>query len=552
MRKFKTLVSLVMAVAMLATAFASMACTTIAVGKDASADGSTLVSHTCDGWYDHRVIIVEGGKHEAGEMVDIYNDPCTATKNEPTLVGQIPQAEETYTYFNTGYPFMNEKGVVISEFTWSGDYTNFYSQNGLFVIANLEMLGLQRAATAKECVQVMGALAEEYGYADGGECLLVADKDEIWIFEVCGAGPLWEKGCGTAGAHWAARRVPDNAVFVGANRSRIGVIDFNDPANFMWSTDITAYPASIGRYTEGEDFNYTKIFNPSPYGYEFYASRREWRAFSLLAPSKNLPVIGRQDHYDFAIEPDEPVTVQKMMSIYADHLEGTVYDMTQDAAAGAFHNPHRYAVNSGDKPENAKEDWEREIAQYRCSYAFVAELRPDMPGEIGSLLWYGADCPDTTVYVPIYAGTTELPEAWATGDRKSFDTSCAWWAFNFVNNYAQLQWDSMYPQVLAEKAVYEDKFFAAKADVDAKAMELYNAGDLEGAKAYLTEYVNGALDEVYTGWWNFAWKLVGTNYDGMHINEDGSSTNRSYDTDYLVAVGFGQTSLADKAALGIE
>lgn len=552
MRKFKTFVCLVMAIAMLATAFSAMACTTIAVGKAASADGSTLVSHTCDGWYDHRVVIVEGGKHEAGEMVDIYNDPCTATKSDVTLQGQIPQAAETYTYFNTGYPFMNEKGVVISEFTWSGDYTNFYTGNGMFVIANLEMLGLQRAATAKECVQVMGALAEEYGYCDGGECLLVADKDEIWIFEVCGAGPLWEYGCGTPGAHWAARRVPDNGVFVGANRSRLGVIDFNDPENFMWSTDITAYPASIGRYTEGEDFNYTKIFNPAPYGYEFYASRREWRAFNLLAPSLNLPVIGRQDHYDFAIIPDEPVTVQKMMSIYADHLEGTPYDMTQDAAAGAFHNPHRYAVNSGDKPENAKEDWEREIAQYRCSYAFVAELRPDMPGEIGSLLWYGADCPDTTVYVPIYAGTTMLPEAWATGDRKSFDQNCAWWAFNFVNNYAQLQWANMYPQILAEKAAYEDKFFAAKADVDAKAMELYNAGDLEGAKAYLTEYVDATLDEVYTGWWNFAWKLVGTNYDGMHINEDGSSTNFSYETSYLESVGFGQTSLADKAALGIE
>ena len=88
-----------------------------------------------------------------------------------------------------------------------------------------------------------------------------------------------------------------------------------------------------------------------------------------------------------AIKPDEPVTVQKIMSIYADHLEGTKYDLTADAAAGAFHNPHRYAVGK-DKPESAaSEDWEREIAQYRCSYAFVAELRPDMPGEIGSVLW---------------------------------------------------------------------------------------------------------------------------------------------------------------------
>ena len=531
---------------------AAFACTTTATGKDATANGSTIVSHTCDGWYDHRIVIVEGGTHGADEMVDIYNDPCTATKSEPKLVGQIPQAPETYTYFNVGYPFMNEKGVVISEFTWSGDYTNFYTANGLFVIANLQQLGLQRAATARECVKVMGELAEKYGYADGGECLLVADKDEIWIFEICGAGPLWEQGSEAPGAHWAARRVPDDATFVGANRSRLGVIDFNDTENFMWSTNITAYPASIGKYTEGEPFNFTKIFNPTPYGYEFYASRREWRAFSLLAPSQEFPVVGRQDHYDFAIKPDEPVTVQKIMSIYADHLEGTKYDMTQDPAAGAFHNPHRYAVGR-DKPESAaSEDWEREIAQYRCSYAFVAELRKDMPGEIGSVLWYGCDCPDTTVYVPIYAGVTSVPEAWATGNRKAFDTTCAWWAFNFVNNYAQLQWDLMYPQILAAKATFEDKFFAEQAEVDAKALELYNAGDVDGARAYLTEYTNKCMNDVYEGWWAFAWQLVGTNYDGMHINEDGSSTNRGYDRDYLESIHFGSTSLEDKANLGIQ
>ena len=160
------------------------------------------------------------------------------------------------------------------------------------VVANLEMLGLQRAATAREAVQVMGALAEEYGYCDGGECLLVADQNEVWIFEVCGGGPLWTKDSGAPGAHWAARRVPDDQVYTGANRSRLGVIDFNDPDNYMWSTDITALPEQLGWWSEGEDFNFTQIFNPEPYGYEFYASRREWRVFSLLAPFSGVPRAG--------------------------------------------------------------------------------------------------------------------------------------------------------------------------------------------------------------------------------------------------------------------
>lgn len=552
MKHMRRLFCLIMAVVMLSTAvIAANACTTVAVGKDASDTGAVLVAHTCDGWYDHRIQIIEGGTHSADEVVEIWGDPCTATKSEVTLTGTIPQAEETYTYFNIGYPFMNEKGVVMSEFTWSGDYNNFYNGTGMFYIANLEMLGLQRAATAREAVEVMGALAEEYGYIDGGECLLVADQNEVWIFEICGPGPLWTPGSDAPGAHWAARRVPDDQVFVGANRSRLGVIDFEDE-NTLVSTNITAWPEQLGLWSEGEEFNFTDIFNPTPYGYMFYASRREWRAFSLIAPSQEFPVVDRWNHYDFTIVPDAPVTKQQIMrDIYSDHLEGTPYSTTEGAAAGPFGNPHRLQVPSSLKPETG-EDWERIIAQFRCSYSFVAELRQDMPGEIGSVLWFGEDSPDTTVYVPIYAGTTEVPEAWATGDRKSFDQNCAWWAFNFIGNYAQLNWNAMYPVIRERKFEIEDALFAEQAEVDAKALELYNAGDVDGAKAYLTEYVCETLNEVNDAWWAFAWELVGTYYDGIQINEDGSSTTIGYPTEWLIEVGYGQSSLDDIAMLNGE
>ena len=552
MKRFKKMICAIVAMATLSSAMMANACTTVAVGKDASDTGSVLVAHTCDGWYDHRIQIVEGGTHAEGEMVDIYRDPCTDTKTTPELVGQVPQVAETYTYFNIAYPFMNEKGVVMSEFTWSGR-SEMYSTEALFVIANLQMLGLQRADTAREAIEVMGALAEEYGYADGGECLLVADQNEVWIFEICGPGPLWTPDSGAPGAHWAARRVPDDQVYAGANRSRLGVIDFDDPDNYMWSTDITAMPEQMGWWSEGEEFNFTNIFNPEPYGYMFYASRREWRVFNLLAPSQEFPVIDRYTHYDFTITPDEPVTVQNIMDIYSDHLEGTEYDMTQGLAAGPFGNPTRWQIGSGQKPEDmSSEDWEREIAQFRCSYSFVAELRPDMPGELGSVLWFGEDSPDTTVYTPIYAGTTEVPVEWSTGDRKNFDQDCAWWAFNLVNNYANLNWNAMYPVIRERKAAIEAEDFAEQADIDAQAMALYEGGDLEGAKALVTEYVYNNMTELNETWWNFAWELLGHYYDGMMLDAEGNSTTLGYPTEWLEAVGFGETSVADQQMLSGE
>lgn len=552
MKRCKKLICSVMTVVMLFSLVVSAsACTTVAVGKDASATGAPMISHSVDGWYDERIEIIPGGKHAAGEMVEIYRDPCQDGYRVVEKVGEIPQVEETYTYFDTGYPFMNEKGVTIGEHTWSGDYASFYNgEKALFVIANLQALGLQRASTAKECVQIMGALAEEYGYADGGETLLVGDSNEIWIFEISGPGPLWTPDSGTPGAHWAARRVPDDEVHSGANRSILREIDFNDPDNYMWSTDITKYPEQLGFWKEGDPFNYSIIFDTCEGDMTYSCSGRVWRVYDLLEAPDNNEVMpnGEQaaTEQPFSVKPGHKVTLQDVMALYYDHYEGTPFDMTTGLAAGPWGNPVRYRVSRDVKPADVQGfDWERSIAIYRCSYSFVSEMRPDMPAEIGTVLWYGCDSPDTTVHVPIYAGTTEVPEAWSQSNRWEFDQSCAWWAFNFVNNWATTGWNVIYPDIAAKRDELEGKMFEEQADVDAAALELYNAGDVEGAKAYLTEYVNNTMNDVYDQWWAFAWELVGKYNDGQIYNaEERSTSGFPYTTEYLDGVDYGRDYLA--------
>lgn len=549
MKRFKKLICLIVAVATLSSAMMANACTTIAVGKDASVDGSTMIAHSVDGWYDERIEVVPGGTHEPGEMVDIYRDPCQDGYRAVELVGQVPQVEETYTYFDTGYPFMNEKGVTIGEHTWSGDYAAFYNgDKALLMIANLQALGLQRASTARECVQIMGALAEEYGYADGGETLLVGDANEVWIFEISGPGPLWTPDSGAPGAHWAARRVPDDEIHAGANRSVLREIDFNDTENYMWSTDITKYPEELGYWKEGDPFNYSIIFDTCEGDTSYTCSGRVWRVYDLLASNENTEILNGEQaatEQPFSVKPDEKVSLQDIMAVYYDHYEGTPFDMTVGLAAGPWGNPVRYRVSKDAKPEDvAKFDWERSIAIYRCSYSFVSQMRPDMPAEIGTVLWYGCDSPDTTVHVPIYAGTTEVPEEWYTSNRWEFDQNCAWWAFNFVNNWATLGWNVIYPDIAAKRDSLEAQFFAEQPEVDAAALELYNSGDVEGAKAYLTEYVCDTMDFVYDEWWSYAWELVGKYNDGQVVDAENRSTSGfPYTMEYLDGVDFGHSYL---------
>ena len=165
--KFKKLIITVFAILMLTTilGIGVYACTSVVVGKDASADGSVMTTHTCDGWYDARIQVVPGQTFEPGAMVPINKNICNVTRPDKELVkvGEIPQVEKTYTYYHIGYPFMNENQVMIGETTISGraDYRN---GDAWMVIEQLEDLGLARAKTARECVEIMGALAEKYGY----------------------------------------------------------------------------------------------------------------------------------------------------------------------------------------------------------------------------------------------------------------------------------------------------------------------------------------------------------------------------------------------------
>ncbi|MBP9998616.1 MAG: C69 family dipeptidase, partial [Bacteroidales bacterium] len=153
-------------------------CTSIVVGRTASADGSVITSHTCDGVSHTWVSIEKAADHKAGTTTDLRkNWRKTRSRDDVKdikVVGSIPQVPHTFAYLNTGYPSMNEKQVGIGETTFGGPDTLINRSNPL-LIEELCRLALERCSTAREAVLLMGTLAEEYGYGDSGECLTVAD-----------------------------------------------------------------------------------------------------------------------------------------------------------------------------------------------------------------------------------------------------------------------------------------------------------------------------------------------------------------------------------------
>ena len=261
-------------------------CTSILVGKKASADGSVMTSHTCDGNYRTWMEIVPAARYERDTTVAIYNGrmhteyPADRTNME--LKGTIPEARSTYQFLNTAYPCLNEKQLGIGETTISGR-KELQNKKGMFMIEELEKIALQRCTTAREAIRLIGQLVAEHGYGDSGECLTIADPNEVWHFEVFGEGQ------DKIGGVWAAVRIPDDHVGVSANISRISTLDLKDEDHYMASKNVFSVAKKMGFWDGKEPFKFWKAYSGGNYFGEPKAfSIREYFILNALAPSLKL------------------------------------------------------------------------------------------------------------------------------------------------------------------------------------------------------------------------------------------------------------------------
>ena len=167
-------------------------CTSIMVGRKASADGSVMTSHTCD---SHRtpsdiqvVPAAEHAEHTWRRLTKrVDDDTAPMPRYRRAAVGRIPQVAATYGYLAPAYAAMNEHQLAIGESTFGGR-ESLQSDNGLIDCEMLTRLMLERAKTARDAIRIAGQLLDEHGWIDTGEALTVADPKEVWLFEIVGPG----------------------------------------------------------------------------------------------------------------------------------------------------------------------------------------------------------------------------------------------------------------------------------------------------------------------------------------------------------------------------
>jgi len=271
--------------------------------------------------------------------------------------------------------------------------------------------------------------------------------------------------------------------------------------------------------------HFSKVFAPEELAFEspkgqapipLYASVRKFGILNLVAPSVQSPFLVTSEDYGFSTKVEKPFTQQDVFALFRTQYEGTEFDLTQGILAGPYGNPFR--SEGGPKFGQIP----RGVAITRTVYSIVCQTGPKR-----QMAWFASDAPTTSVYVPLFARAGAVSKPYSTGHNQEFTRASASWAFNFVNNYMQLNYHDMsvnevYPAIKK----WQDHFDGQLAEWDAM------TDKEELARAQIQ-----AQEDVVASWWKLADFIVMKYNDGK-INWPKAGVSIGYPEQFSRMIGF--------------
>ncbi|MDL2296665.1 C69 family dipeptidase [Bacteroidales bacterium OttesenSCG-928-B11] len=519
------------------------ACTNFIVTKGASADGSVMVTYAADAHVLYgELYYTPAGTHPDGAKREVIE------WDTGNYLGEIPQIAKTYSVVGN----MNEHQLAISETTYGGR-EELGKGNGIIDYGSLIYITLERAKNAREAIQVLDFLLNNYGYCSSGESFSIIDPNEAWIFELIGKGEEMKNEKGktvkgwTKGAVWVARRVPDGYISGHANQARITTFPlrdgvksitnkemakiFNPEVETAYSHDVISFAKLKGYYAEkapDAEFSFCDAYAPLDFSAARYCEARVWAGFyrcneELMKPYEDY---ARGDNLKnrmpLWILPKKKLTVNDVMELMRDHYEGTSMDMTKDAGAGPFACPYRWRPMTWEL--NGKTYLhERATATQQTGFSFVAQCRSGLPDKFGGILWFGVDDAASSCYVPMFCGITEIPMEFAVGNGSMVDYSptAAFWRFTKVSNFAYSRYSDMIVHIKEKQHGFEQSFVNEIKNMEKEMIDLFQKNPAAAQKR-INEYSKQKSREVCQAWDDlFAYLLVKYNDGNVKKEENG-------------------------------
>ena len=508
---------------MLLAATYAAACTNFIVGKKASADGSVFVTYNADSYGAFMPLYhYPAAKHQPGDMRKVYEWDTNK------YLGEIAEAAETYNVIGNS----NEWQVTIGETTFGGR-EEMADSTGVIDYGSLIYIALQRSKTAREALQIMTSLVEQYGYYSEGETFSVADKDEAWILEMMGCGP--DRAKSKERTVWVAIRIPDNAVAAHANQSRITkfldgrytrvkmkdlmskkyALNAKKPiTNLMLCSDnVVSYARAMGWFDgKDADFSYNAAYAAPDFSGRRYCEARVWSFFNRFADdfSEYVPYAAGKEknakEMPLWIIPNKKVTMQDLRDAMRDHYEGTPFALDTNIGGGIYDMPYRPSPLSFKVGEQEAFN-ERPISTQQTAWSFISQMRSWMPREVGACFWFGNDDGNMVAYTPMYSCITRRPKCFSGegADDVTFSMENAFWVCNWVSNMVYPRYSQMFPTLKAVRDSLDASYSQLQPEVEARALALATPQE---RVSYLTKYSCQKGDEMIARWQKLAFYLI--------------------------------------------
>jgi dipeptidase len=439
------------------------ACFSIVVGKNASADGCVIVGHNED--------------DEAPQIVNHHKVPRHSfppgTQVKLRNGGSLEQVEQTWAYIWSEMPgmlfsdsYVNEWGVTVaSDNCPSREDKPQLTDGGIGYM--LRRLVAERAKTAREGVLLAGSLVERFGYIDSGRTYIIADPNEGWL---C---------CVVNGKHWLARRVPDDEVAMVANTYTVRQVNPGDKANILAAKDIASYAESRGWARPQADgtFDFASAYANPQAASNPNNSGRQWSGLTCVArnppePGLNLP---------FSVVPKHKLSVTDVIEVLRHDKDAKINCAPADAHFVC-------ALCSG-----------------ATQTSFVAQLRREMPPDIGIVYWACLASPGTSFYIPFHFGMVDFPAGWqSTSERPAAeaysarvrtpftaDAQQAFWTFSNFRDKVENAGPAAVAKTKAEAQQLERNLVSLQKPLEETAWRLYRT-DKATAVRLLENYSKGA------------------------------------------------------------
>ncbi|MCR5592062.1 MAG: C69 family dipeptidase [Lachnospiraceae bacterium] len=357
--------------------------TGIYVGKDASAEGTTLIGVSVEGNVGESCVpvIIEKGVLKEGDTIDSSNGFSYTLPEDSARV--VLERMMTYTdYGDWNCCASNEYGVSVAAIITTGasidaQLADPFVSEGVSEEKLAQILA-STSKSAKEAAELLCSLIDENG-AESAEIVLIADPEEAWAVE------------NFTGHQYVAKKLPADCIATFGSEPIFANADPDD-ADTICSEGLFSLPEENGfAVYEGDDTLDLILTYNEENDYSKEDHLRGWVGHDLFAPSEELAYDAAKG-YDVFFVPDEAVSIAEAFDFFRNRFEGTDYDLSDEENMTSYMGINNQFVSSAD----------------------IIQVFDGVPAEMSTVIWTTPANPTASPFVPVPVITGQIPESYGT------------------------------------------------------------------------------------------------------------------------------------------